>query len=84
MEEAKEIQSFRRKPGGIRSALNLNTYILLILSLCSAIGLAFGQKFSEEEKLAVSGIYIHYEIFIIIIIIIIIITNIIIIIIIIL
>ena len=30
LEEAKEIQSFRRKPGGIRSALNLNTYVNVI------------------------------------------------------
>ena len=30
LEEAKEIQSFRRKPGGIRSALNLNTYANVI------------------------------------------------------
>ena len=62
LEEAKELQKFRKKPAGVRYILyrlcTSRITILIIYLQYSAVGLAFGKKFSEDEKLAVRTYFI--------------------------
>ena len=64
----KEIQKYRKRPAGVRCAptavravaCSVSDHILSFLSCSSAVGLAFGKKFTEEEAIAVSGVYLHH------------------------